>query len=283
LGSRGYRSGFSLTVMGFVGMVTQQATATVDAAEPGLQDNTAWESASAHVVMPGPGFQNNGGETEHSDVADQATYEAAERLAHRYGFRFVKRLFDVAFSLLVLALFWWLYLIVAIAIFADDHGPVFFRQERVGKDGRHFRMWKFRSMYVDAEDRLSELKDLNEKDGPVFKIKDDPRVTRVGHFIRKTSLDELPQFFNVIKGDMSIVGPRPAIPRETKLYNERQRQRLLVKPGITCYWQTRRNRDAISFDEWVDLDLMYIKQCSAWADFKLIIQTVGVVLTAQGN
>lgn len=264
-------------------MVTQQATATVDTAEPGLQDNTAWESASAHVVMPGPGFQNNGGETEHSDVADQATYEAAERLAHRYGFRFVKRLFDVAFSLLVLALFWWLYLIVAIAIFMDDHGPVFFRQERVGKDGKHFRMWKFRSMYVDAEDRLAELKDLNEKDGPVFKIKDDPRVTRVGHFIRKTSLDELPQFFNVIKGDMSIVGPRPAIPSETKLYNERQRQRLLVKPGITCYWQTRRNRDAISFDEWVDLDLLYIKQCSAWADFKLIIQTVGVVLTAQGN
>lgn len=208
---------------------------------------------------------------------------AAERLKTRYGYVAFKRAFDIAFSVLVFALFWWLYVVVAIAIKLDSPGPVLFNQERVGKDGRRFKMYKFRSMYVDAEDRLESLSDLNEKDGPVFKIKADPRVTRVGRFIRKTSLDELPQFLNVLLGNMSIVGPRPALPREVCQYTPYQRQRLLVKPGITCYWQTRRNRDDISFDEWVALDLLYIKCCSAWADFKLIIQTVGVVLTAQGN
>lgn len=217
------------------------------------------------------------------DGPDPEATHAAARLRTRYGFRFAKRAFDIAFSMVVFALLWWLFVIVAIAIKLDSPGPVFFNQERVGKDGRTFRMYKFRSMYTDAEDRLAELQDLNEKDGPVFKIKKDPRVTRVGRFIRKTSIDELPQFLNVLLGDMSIVGPRPALPREVRQYTPYQRQRLLVKPGITCYWQTRRNRDDISFDEWVALDLLYIKCCSAWADFKLIVQTVGVVLTAQGN
>lgn len=144
-------------------------------------------------------------------------------------------------------------------------------------------MYKFRSMVADAESRLPELWALNEKDGPVFKIVNDPRITRVGRFIRKTSIDELPQFLNVLKGDMSIVGPRPALPKEVAKYDARQRQRLLVRPGITCYWQTRRNRDSISFDEWVGLDLLYIRRLSVWVDLKLIIQTVGVVLTAQGE
>ena len=175
-------------------------------------------------------------------------------------------------------------MIVAIAIKIDDPaGRVFFGQERVGRDGRRFRMWKFRSMCSDAEAKLAELQAQNEKTGPVFKMKDDPRVTRVGRFIRKTSIDELPQFLNVFLGDMSVVGPRPALPKEVATYTERQEQRLLVKPGMTCYWQTRRNRDAISFAEWVELDLLYIKKCSVWADFKLVIQTVGVVLTAQGS
>lgn len=215
---------------------------------------------------------------------DDMVRASVERLAHRYGYRFVKRLFDIAFSLLVFALFWWVYVIVAIATKIDDPaGPVFFVQERMGKDEKPFKMYKFRSMYADAEERLAELKELNEKDGPVFKIKDDPRITRVGHFIRKTSIDELPQFFNVLLGNMSIVGPRPALRRETDLYTPHQRERLLVKPGITCYWQTRKNRDAIGFDEWVDLDLLYINQCSAWADFKIVVQTVGCVLTAQGS
>ena len=210
---------------------------------------------------------------------------AAERLrAERLGYRFLKRAFDVAFSAVVLVLLSWLFLVVAIAIKVDDpEGPVFFGQERVGRDGRRFRMWKFRSMVTDAEARLEELQARNEKTGPVFKMKDDPRVTRFGRFIRKTSIDELPQFLNVFLGDMSVVGPRPALPREVATYTPRQGQRLLVKPGMTCYWQTRRNRDAITFDEWVEMDLLYIKKCSAWSDFKLVVQTVGVVLTAQGS
>lgn len=212
-----------------------------------------------------------------------------EGIKSRYGYRFAKRAFDILFSALVLVCFSWLFVIIAILIKIDDpKGPVFFKQKRVGKldakgNPTYFTMYKFRSMCVDAESKLPELRELNEKTGPVFKIADDPRVTRVGKWLRKLSLDELPQFVNALKGDISIVGPRPALPAEVATYNDYQKQRLLVKPGITCYWQTRRNRDSITFDEWVDLDLLYVKQCSPWADFKLVIQTVGVVLTAQGN
>lgn len=216
---------------------------------------------------------------------DLEAQAAAERLrTGRWAYRFVKRAFDVAFSAFVLVGFSWLFLIVAIAIKIDDpKGSVFFAQERVGRDGMIFRMYKFRSMCADAEQRLAELQDLNEKDGPVFKIANDPRITRVGRVIRKLSIDELPQFINVLVGDMSVVGPRPALPKEVAEYTPRQSQRLSVRGGLTCYWQTRRNRDSISFDEWVDLDLLYIKKCSVWSDLKLIIQTVGVMLTAQGN
>ena len=216
---------------------------------------------------------------------DAETAAAAARLrSGRLCYRAVKRAFDVAFSLLVLVALSWLFLVVAVAIKLDDpEGPVLFSQPRVGRDGREFRMWKFRSMYADAESRLESLMALNEKDGPVFKIADDPRVTRVGRVIRKLSIDELPQFANVLAGDLSVVGPRPALPREVAEYTPRQRQRLSVKQGLTCYWQTRRDRDSISFDEWVELDLLYIRKCSVWTDLKLIVQTVGCVLTAQGS
>lgn len=216
---------------------------------------------------------------------DPEAARAAERLrTGRWAYRAVKRAFDVCFSACVLVCLSWLFLIVAVAIKLDDpEGPVIFSQARVGRDGREFRMYKFRSMCADAESRLAELAGKNEKDGPVFKMADDPRVTRVGRFLRKTSIDELPQFMNVLVGDISVVGPRPALPKEVAQYTPRQRQRLSVKQGITCYWQTRRNRDSITFDEWVDLDLVYVKKCSLWADFKLIVQTVGCVLTAQGS
>ena len=223
-------------------------------------------------------------------------FERAERLKKEIGegpvtgiedrlaYRFVKRAFDIVFSVAVLVAFCWLFAIIAVLIKIDDpKGPVFFKQERVGKNGKTFYMYKFRSMCVDAEERLAELRELNEKAGPVFKMAEDPRITRVGKWLRKLSLDELPQFINVLRSDMSVVGPRPALPNEVATYNDYQRQRLLVKPGMTCYWQTRRNRDSITFDEWVDMDLLYIKKCGVWADFKLIIQTVGVVLTAQGS
>ena len=216
---------------------------------------------------------------------DPEVARAAERLrTGRWAYRAVKRAFDVCFSACVLVCLSWLFLIVAVAIKLDDpEGPVIFSQARVGRDGREFRMYKFRSMCADAESRLAELAGRNEKDGPVFKMADDPRVTRVGRFLRKTSIDELPQFVNVLVGDISVVGPRPALPKEVTQYTPRQRQRLSVKQGITCYWQTRRNRDSITFDEWVDLDLVYVKKCGIWSDLKLIVQTVGCVLTAQGS
>lgn len=220
--------------------------------------------------------------------AEKPTKEIGEEpvtgVEGRPVYRFVKRAFDIVFSATVLVAFCWLFAIIAILIKIDDpNAPVFFRQERVGKGGRTFKMLKFRSMCVGAEGHLAELRGLNEKTGPVFKIAEDPRITRVGKWLRKLSLDELPQFVNVFLSQMTTVGPRPALPSEVAAYNDYQRQRLLVKPGMTCYWQTRRNRDSITFDEWVDLDLLYIKQCGPWTDFKLIIQTVGVMLTAQGS
>ena len=210
--------------------------------------------------------------------------EAAARLGGRRAYRLAKRAFDAAFSAAVLVVLLPLMALVALAVRLDGTGgPVLFRQVRVGKGGREFEMYKFRTMVPDAEGMLGELKGLNEKTGPVFKIRDDPRVTRVGRFLRRTSLDELPQFANVLKGDMSVVGPRPALPAEVASYGERERQRLLVEQGLTSYWQARPDRDSVSFDEWVDLDLAYVRDCGVATDLKLIVKTVGVVLTAQGS
>ena len=213
-------------------------------------------------------------------VLSNATLHVGDRVVYH----FVKRTFDIAFSLGIMICFSWLFALIALAVKIDDPtGPVFFKQRRVGKDGQVFWMYKFRSMCVDAEERLAALKALNEKTGPVFKIADDPRITRVGKVLRKMSLDELPQFFNVLIGDMSIIGPRPALPDEVEAYNDYQRQRLSVKGGLSCYWQTRRNRDSITFDEWMDLDILYIHKQGLWTDFKLIVQTIGIMLTAQGS
>lgn len=236
-------------------------------------------------VIPGGKAYTAGAASDHRvDELEEEAVEAVRRLQERYGYRFAKRAFDIVFSLVVFILFWWLFVAIAVAIKIDDPGgPVFFKQVRVGKDGETFTMHKFRSMLTDAEERRAELESFNEKDGPVFKMKDDPRVTRVGRFIRRTSMDELPQFFDVVAGTMSIVGPRPALPREVETYDERQKKRLLAKPGITCYWQTQRNRDRIPFDEWVDLDLSYIKECSVWTDVKLVGKTISAVFRAQGN
>ncbi len=202
----------------------------------------------------------------------------------RYGYRFCKRKLDIfasAMALLVLSPF---FLIIALIIFVDDpHGSPFYHQDRVGKDGRIFRFWKFRSMVVNADQLLEKLQTQNEKDGPVFKMKNDPRITNIGRFIRKTSIDELPQLWNVLKGDMSLVGPRPALPAEVVQYNSYQRTRLSVIPGLTCYWQVQNHRDQIGFDEWVDLDVKYIKEQSMWLDIRLILLTVKVVVTGQGQ
>ena len=272
--------------------------------ETGETGTDIWKSASAEASLVTASNGVLGRKTACADAArdidccddSNESSECAKRLKEELGgvpvsgiegrvaYRFAKRAFDIVFSVAVLVVFCWLFAIIAILIKIDNpKGPVFFRQERVGKDGRTFQMLKFRSMCVDAEEKLAELRELNEKTGPVFKIAEDPRITCVGKWLRKLSLDELPQFVNVLRSDMSVVGPRPALPAEVATYDDYQRQRLLIKPGLTCYWQTRRNRDSITFDEWVGLDLLYIKKCSVWVDLKLIIQTVGVVLTAQGN
>ena len=188
-----------------------------------------------------------------------------------------KRLIDIVGSLCGIILLSPLSLIVAILIKLEDpKGKVFFAQERNGKYPKTFKMYKFRSMVHNAEDLLKDLMDRNEQTGPVFKINDDPRITKVGKFIRRTSIDELPQLFNVLKGDMSLVGPRPPIPHEVDQYNSYQMQRLAVKPGLTCIWQVS-GRNNIGFDEWVEMDIEYIKTRNLWLDIKLIFKTVGVL------
>ena len=190
---------------------------------------------------------------------------------------FFKRTIDILGSGIGLIILSPIFILVALAIKIEDpKGNVFFVQERCGKNNKLFKMYKFRSMISNAEELLEELICENEMDGPVFKIKEDPRITRVGRFIRKTSIDELPQLFNILMGDMSIVGPRPAIPHEVAEYNEYQKQRLLVKPGLTCIWQVS-GRNSIGFDEWVDMDLEYIEKRNLWMDIKLIFKTVGVL------
>lgn len=196
----------------------------------------------------------------------------------------LKRAQDIFFSLLALIVLCIPMLIVALIIYIDSPGASpFFAQSRVGKDGKIFRFWKFRSMIPNAESKLDDLMHKNEMDGPVFKIKDDPRITRVGKFIRKTSIDELPQLWNILKGDMSIVGPRPALPREVEQYGEYEKQRLYITPGLTCYWQTQKNRNDISFEQWLELDIKYIKERSFLVDWKIIFATFGIVLRGNGE
>lgn len=193
----------------------------------------------------------------------------------------IKRCFDIGASMMGMVLLFPLFIFIAIIIKLDSKGPVLFSQTRVGENGKTFKMFKFRSMQVGSEDLLNVLKEINEADGPVFKIKNDPRITRLGTFLRRTSMDELPQLVNVLKGEMSFVGPRPPLPCEVDQYTPYQRQRLTVKPGLTCYWQIR-GRSNLSFDEWVDLDLEYIGRRNVALDISLILMTIPVILTGKG-
>lgn len=188
-----------------------------------------------------------------------------------------KRLLDFLAAFIGIILLSPFLLLTAICIKVEDSkGPVLFKQERVGKNGKTFFMYKFRSMVSNAEELKKQLLAHNEVDGPVFKIKEDPRVTKVGKFIRRTSIDELPQLINVLKGEMSLVGPRPALPEEVDQYTIYERQRLKVLPGLTCYWQVS-GRSNVSFYEWMELDIKYICECNFWLDLKLIFKTVLVL------
>jgi len=192
-----------------------------------------------------------------------------------------KRILDFTGAAIGILLTGPIMLIAAIAIRVTDPGPVLFRQVRAGRNGRTFTMLKFRSMVMDAEKRKAELMHLNEMDGPVFKIQRDPRITAVGRFIRKTSIDELPQLFNILVGDMSLVGPRPPLPSEVDQYETWQRRRLSVKPGLTGMWQVS-GRNQIDFDEWMKMDLEYIDNWSLWLDIKIILKTVPAVVLRSG-
>jgi len=196
-------------------------------------------------------------------------------------YRFLKRLFDILLPCIALICLSPVFLVTAIAIKLEDGGPVFFTQLRAGKDLKVFKMYKFRSMYVNADTKLAELLKDNEQTGHAFKIKNDPRITKVGKFIRKVSIDELPQLINIIKGDMSIVGPRPILPWQMEECNEYEKQRLIVQPGLTCYWQIG-GRANIKWEEWVELDLDYIQDMSLWTDLKIIIKTIPAVFDSEG-
>jgi lipopolysaccharide/colanic/teichoic acid biosynthesis glycosyltransferase len=195
-----------------------------------------------------------------------------------------KRTFDIIVASLLMLVLFIPMMLIALLIFIDDpHGSPFYKQVRIGRHGNEFYMYKFRTMYVDADKRKAELASQNEMDGPVFKMKDDPRITRLGKFLRKISIDELPQFFNVFIGNMSLVGPRPPLPNEVKEYNDYHRLRLIVTPGITCDWQIADHRNDISFDEWVEMDLRYIETRTTLGDLKIIFKTPFAMLRATGR
>jgi len=194
----------------------------------------------------------------------------------------VKGTIDFFLSALILILITPFMLAIALAIKLDDGGPVFFKQTRVGRNGRLFKCLKYRTMVINAEELQEKMMDLNEQDGPVFKIRNDPRITRVGKFLRKTSLDELPQFINVIMGDMSIVGPRPPIPSEVKQYKRELNRRLSINPGITCTWQVS-GRNKISFEKWMEMDMEYIDNWSLMLDFIIILKTFKVIFARDGQ
>ena len=208
-----------------------------------------------------------------------------QALSNKRVYWVFRRAQDIVFSALALIVLLVPMLIVALVIVIDSPGasPIF-TQTRVGRDGKCFRFYKFRTMVPNAEEKLKELLKYNEmKGGPAFKMAHDPRITRIGRFLRKSGIDELPQLFNVLRGDMSIVGPRPPLPREVEQYGDYERQRLYITPGMTCYWQIQPRRNELSFRTWVDLDVQYIRDRSFLTDWKIILRTFVAVVTLQGR
>jgi exopolysaccharide biosynthesis polyprenyl glycosylphosphotransferase len=215
-------------------------------------------------------------------------FEGDSHITHRTGTvvagwpAVIKWSVDFTVSLVLVVFFSPLFLLVAALIKLTSPGPVFFLQERLGLNKRRFKIYKFRTMTADAESRMKEIEHLNEVSGPVFKIKNDPRITAIGKFLRSTSIDELPQLFNVLKGDMSLVGPRPMAVRDYEGFNEDwQRRRFSVRPGITCLWQVL-GRNSIPFEQWMELDLQYIDRWSLWLDFQILMKTIPAVLKGSG-
>lgn len=214
-------------------------------------------------------------------MAEQRILIDPQEIKSRKGYYFVKRTLDIIFSSVGLVCLSPLMAVIAYKIKKEDKGPVFYKQVRVGKNGHHFEMYKFRSMVTNADQLLEQLKDQNEVEGAMFKMKHDPRITKIGHFIREHSLDELPQLVNVLKGNMSLVGPRPPLPSEVEQYTAYDRQRLYVKPGCTGLWQATERND-VGFDEMVKLDLDYIKRADIRLDMWIIFKTIVVIFKPNG-
>ena len=221
---------------------------------------------------------NEAPKTERVPFLDKNRIQTEQR-----GYERLCRVRDVLLSVAVIAVLFVpsLFLMLAIVLESPGASPIY-RQARAGKDGREFQLLKFRSMIPNAEDILPELEDSNEMDGPVFKMKDDPRITRIGRVIRRIGVDELPQFINILRGDMRVVGPRPALFAEIEKYDDYEKQRLYVVPGLTCLWQIQPKRNDLSFEEWLELDLQYIQERSFLLDLKIILQTAGTILRADG-
>lgn len=205
-----------------------------------------------------------------------------DKIKSRFIYHGVKRVFDLFAATCGIIILSPLMLIIATLIKFEDHGPIFYKQKRIGENGKAFEMYKFRSMFVNADQMLAELKDQNDVEGPMFKMKDDPRITKIGHLIRKHSLDELPQFLNVIKGDMSLVGPRPPLPSEFAEYSDYDKQRLYVIPGCTGLWQATE-RNEVGFNEMVQLDIEYIQRASFVFDLWIIWKTVEIIIKPNGS
>lgn len=214
---------------------------------------------------------------EYSTLADYETIVAGKKKSYL----FAKRFFDIVFGVIGCVFLAVIAIPISLLIIIEDGIPIIFTQDRNGLNGKEFKMYKFRSMCKSAPEMHKDLLKDNELDGPAFKMKDDPRVTKIGRFIRRTSIDELPQLINIVKGEMSFVGPRPLPTYETEQCNEYQNQRLLVKPGLTCYWQCM-GRNNIGFDEWMELDLRYIREASVITDLKIMFMTIGAVLKNDG-
>ena len=219
---------------------------------------------------------------EETVKTEQQPQKAAPVLVEKPVYDVCKRIFDIVMSALALIVLSPVFLVVAIAIKAQDGGNVFYASTRLTKGGKEFKMYKFRSMCLTADKMLDSLMAQNEVNGPAFKIKEDPRITKVGRFIRKTSIDELPQLWNILKGDMTIIGPRPPLPREVAQYTPYQMHRLDVKTGLSCYHEVSGRSGNTDFDEWVEADLKYIRERSMLTDLKIIFLTIKVVLTGEG-
>lgn len=233
----------------------------------GSEDYTVLDGKKSHSNKP----------SEDSDVMNEFKF------VEKPVYDFFKRLFDIIISAIFIVFLSPFFLLLIIAILCDDKkGKPIFIQKRCGKNGKEFKLYKFRTMCIDAEEKLKSLQNQNEMDGPVFKIQNDPRITRVGKILRSTNLDELPQLVNILKGDMSFVGPRPGLPSEVAQYNEVHKLRLKVIPGLTCYWQVQKNRNSILFEDWMELDRKYIQDRNMWLDIKLIFKTVLHIFRCEG-